>query len=84
MWEANNLPPEIVRELSVRQFLINNYLQAGLLVDAISEQRQIVAICLRLQAFRPALTALQQLIGLAPDDAQAYLLTAQILQKLPS
>ena len=55
-----------------RHALVNHYLQMGRLDDAAEHQRAVVDIAMHQDSKHEAIAALQQVIGLTPDDASAY------------
>jgi hypothetical protein len=69
-------------EIEVRQQVINNYLVRGQLDEAVTVQREIVAICLEQGDRREAVVALHQLIGLAPNETWAYFQLSLTLREL--
>jgi tetratricopeptide (TPR) repeat protein len=55
-----------------RHYLITLYLQAGLIDRAVGQTWELAAMHSAAGNHRDAIAALHQIIGLAPDDAQAY------------
>lgn len=66
-------------DVDARQHLVNRYLMAGRIQEAVEEQRTIAQICLQSNNNQDAIAALHQLIGLEPNDTRAYFQLAGVL-----
>lgn len=65
-----------------RSSLVNYYLQMGRLSEAAEHQRAVVDIALRRNHKHEAIAALHQVIGLTPDDANAYYQLGDLLASM--
>ena len=66
-------------DVEARQQLINLHIQAGRLGDAVKEQKAIARICMQQGNLQEAEAALHQVIGLAPEDTEAYYALGKLL-----
>ncbi len=65
-----------------RHSLVTLYLQVGHVAEAVEQQRAIVDISLRAHRKHDAIAALHQIIGLTPDDLDAYYRLGDLLAGL--